>query len=161
METVLIFCVEQLDNGTSFAIREDNGESVFVPSTIANRVNLQIGDSVNAKLVANAKLPEKTPWFAVRVDPASSEGTTPPVKNDDLKSRVRDVIYGSKTYFTLDDVCEELSIPLAQGSVVDEALSELFQNGTVCRAAIELRPGSDVGEVLWASSVECFLGEAE
>ena len=104
METVLIFCVEQLDNGTSFAIREDNGESVFVPSTIANRVNLQIGDSVNAKLVANAKLPEKTPWFAVRVDPASSEGTTPPVKNDDLKSRVRDVIYGSKTYFTLDDV---------------------------------------------------------
>ena len=161
MKTVTIFCVEQLENGTSFGITEDTGESVFVPSTVAKRVNLQIGDSAVAKIVANVKLPEKTPWFAVKISTVSSEETAAPVKDADLKTRVRNVIYSSKTYFTSEDVCEELETAITQKDLVETALYELLNNREVCRAKIEVQPGSFADPTLWASSVECFLGDSE
>lgn len=63
------------DYGTAFAVREDNGEQVFIRSILAERGNIDIGDRVVVWYVTNRNemAQERCPWFALYVK-AEDEG---------------------------------------------------------------------------------------
>jgi hypothetical protein len=55
------------DYGTAFAVREDNGEQIFIRSIIAERSNIGVGDRVAVWFQTNRNedAAERCPWFAV------------------------------------------------------------------------------------------------
>ena len=55
--TVIITNVVQ-PSKTAFGVREDNGESVFIPPAVSKTMGLEISDVVLAKLVPNRDLSE-------------------------------------------------------------------------------------------------------
>ena len=57
------------DYGTAFAVREDNGEQIFIRSILAERGNIDIGDRVVVWYVTNRNemAQERCPWFALYV----------------------------------------------------------------------------------------------
>lgn len=61
-----IYVTNILESGTAFGMREDTGESVFIPSSVSRAARLHKGDSIECKLLPNTHQPEKTPWFAVQ-----------------------------------------------------------------------------------------------
>lgn len=54
-----------LQTKTAFGVRADNSEAVFIPGKVAVGSDIKIGQSVDALLIPNANMPERTPWMAV------------------------------------------------------------------------------------------------
>lgn len=54
-----------LQTKTSFGVRADNSEAVFIPGKVAVGSDIKTGQSVKALLIPNTNMPEKTPWMAV------------------------------------------------------------------------------------------------
>lgn len=73
-----IFCTNALEIGTSFAVRLDTGEQVFIPASVAKSAGVQVGDELEALLVVNVHHEDKTPWFAYNVTKSSPEGQPEP-----------------------------------------------------------------------------------
>ena len=59
MHQVQARCTNVLDTKTAFLTRIDNGESIFVPSTVAFVSGLAPGDVVTAHIVPNTHQPGK------------------------------------------------------------------------------------------------------
>lgn len=77
-DRVAIFCTNNLEIGTTFAVRLDTGEQVFIPASVAKSVGAKVGDELQARLVVNAHHEDKTPWFAYNVIKTSSAGQPEP-----------------------------------------------------------------------------------
>lgn len=87
-----ITITNQLPSMSSFGVRLDGTEgAVFIPSKIVNQFKLEVGDTVEALLVPNATQSDRTPWLAVRVEPAKAPA---PIQQLDypIIERVRDVM---------------------------------------------------------------------
>lgn len=67
-EAEIVDCIvtNRLTQGPAFAVREDNGEAVFVGTSQATLHDLRSFDQIQAVLVRNRKEPDRTPWFSVR-----------------------------------------------------------------------------------------------
>ena len=63
-----IFIVNIIVSGSGFAQVADSGANVFIPASVVNGAQLQVGERVDAVLVPNMnEMRERTPWRAVRV----------------------------------------------------------------------------------------------
>jgi len=159
MTKTQIYCTGQLEGGTSFAIREDTGESVYIPAAVASRANVHIGSGHMAILIPNAREPDRTPWFAVFVDPAEAEPAVdihPP--EDELLVQVERLLLRTRGYFTTEEVADACDVDPVEAQA---KLDNLFSGGHIRRAVVQKVPNGDVELTLWAMNVSDFLAEDE
>lgn len=150
----IVHCIDQLDSGTSFGVRQDTGESVFIPASIAKRIGLNVGDIATATLLVNATRPDKTPWFAAFMDQKQTASTL--VAVDETLGGVEQLLGDTAGYYTTEEVAEECGIAVA---VAAAKLELLFSEGRVSRANVRSHPNTDVAFVLWAGSADNFVSE--
>lgn len=153
-----IHCIEQIEGGTSFGIREDTGESVFIPASIAKRIGLGVGDSGIASLIPNAAHSEKTPWYAVFMTKDEDQVEPEPETEDELLVRVERLLLRTRGYFTTEEVAAECDVDTVDAQ---KKLDHLFTGGHITRAVVQRVPGGDVELTLWAMNVYDFLAEDE
>lgn len=67
---VTVIVTNLLPTGTSFAVREDTGEQVFIPASVSKACGLQVSQIAKAILIPNRKEAADVPWMApvVKVD---------------------------------------------------------------------------------------------
>tara|TARA_R110000822_G_scaffold86011_2_gene200736 strand:+ start:2333 stop:2824 length:492 start_codon:yes stop_codon:yes gene_type:complete len=149
-------CTNMLDTKTAFLTRIDNGESIFVPSTVAFVSGLAPGDVVTAHIVPNTHQPGRTPWFAIRVDRCAPEtlleiGTT--------DSRVDMFLSETPAYATASEVADALGVAT---SAVNGALDRLFRDGRIARADVYSSPQQQQPLFcLWAKEAFRFIDEVD
>ena len=156
----VIYCTGQLEGGTSFAIRADTGESIFVSSTIAINGGMHLGSSHLATLIPNAREPERTPWFAVFVDKPSDDVDNTDVRADDAPndppkmSPIEKFMKGFSGYLTTDEVADECDMSVEPAKV---ELEKLFLDGKITRAQVSCRDGETSDVYLWGRDMNVFV----
>ena len=166
-----IYVLNIIESGSGFAERADTGEAVFIPSSVVNGAQIQVGERVDAVLVPNMiELREKTPWRAVRVPRAGVE--LPPLPqnltgHDPVSGRsldqmcydaLRSVGHEAEiAYMTTREVADELN---ADMKMVGNALQRLFNAGRISRAEVHHRVGqARPSFILWALEAKDFVGK--
>jgi hypothetical protein len=160
MQEVTIYCTNVLDTNTAFGVRADNGEHVFIPSSVALGAKVQISETLTAHIVPNAVHPEKTPWFAIRVT-RDGAPVAPPVEKPKpvtLDDRIAEYIEKQGQYATTSEVAADFDIDTTLAS---NALTRLFKQGRVARADVHARPDQQRPSFcLWAKNTYRFIEEA-
>lgn len=134
---VEIIIHHKLPSDTSFAVRKDNGEGVFVSSNVVKRANMQVGSSYIANLVPNAdhQHSQRTPWFVIfakEVDDVDEPLQAPEVSFDDLAKMCRNqIVYDG--HQTTAEVASALG---ASVESVGAALMSLHAEGKIARADV-------------------------
>lgn len=150
---VKVLCTTVLDTRTAFALRDDTGEQVFIPSAVAHAAQLEPDETVWATVVPNIHYPEKTPWFAIRVDRRATSLDT--AAQDNLDQKIAEYLDAQPAYATTAEVAEEFDISDAAAS---EALNRLFRMGSIVRADVYSKPDQHrVLFCLWAASASRFV----
>jgi hypothetical protein len=156
MQEVKVFCTNVLSTNTAFAMRQDTGEQVFIPSAVAHAAQLKPTDTVTAHLVPNINHPEKTPWFAVHISrdgDSAPEPKGPPEKS--LDERIAEYIEGQTLYATTSEVADEFSVDT---TIAGNALNRLFRQGKIARADVYSKPEQQrVSFCLWAKDAARFV----
>lgn len=149
----------KLPSDTSFAVRKDNGEGVFVSSNIVKRNNMEIGASYYATLVpnANSEHVSRTPWFVTFAKDAiddEEEMPSPELSFDDLAKRCHAQIINDG-YQTTTEIASAIGAPVES---VGSALMSLHSDGKIARADI-YKTGSQkrASFRIWAETSRDFL----
>jgi hypothetical protein len=125
MQTSEIMVINKLGTGTAFGVTLDSDENVFLPAKIMCMVNAQIGEKLQAILVPNTFLPERTPWMAIRID--RLKDAPPVVFVADIYSKIIDDLRenGRACVAEIADnlECEEI--------VVADKLQDLVRRGQI------------------------------
>lgn len=165
-----IYVLNIIESGSGFAERADTGEAVFIPSSVVNGAQIQIGERVDAVLVPNMiELREKTPWRAVRVPRAGVELPPlpqkftghDPVSGRSLDQMCYDVLHATSRdaevgYLTTREVSNELNVDI---KMTGNALQRLFNAGRISRAEVHHRVGqARPSLILWALEAKDFVG---
>ena len=170
-----IFIVNIIASGSGFAQMAGSGEAVFIPASVVNGAQLQVGERVDAVLVPNMnELREKTPWRAVRVPrdgielPPLPKNLTghDPVTGRSLDQMCYDVLVASSrgslsvgseiAFMTTREVADDLN---ADMKMVGNALQRLFNAGRISRAEVHHRVGqARASFILWALQAKDFVG---
>jgi hypothetical protein len=161
MEQVKIFCTNVLSTQTAFGMRADNGEQVFIPSAVAHAAKLQPTETVTAHVVPNTHYPDKTPWFAIRIEREGDLVPTQPVAQPEttIDDRIADYIAGEPLYATTAEVAEQFSIDTTLAS---RALNRLFKQGRVVMASVHSKPDQQRASFcLWAKDANRFVESVE
>lgn len=162
-----IFVVNIIESGSGFGERADTGEAVFIPSSVVNGAQLQVGEQVEAVLVPNMnELREKTPWRAVRVPrdgvelPPLPEKLTghDPVSGESLDMKCLKIVQRGG-YYTTRDVAEELNVDM---KMTGNALQRQFNAGRISRAEVHHRVGqARPSFILWAQNSDEFVEDPD
>lgn len=173
-----IFIINIIASGSGFGARADNGDQVFIPASVVNGAQLQVGEQVDAVLVPNMnEMRDKTPWRAVRV-PREGVELPPLPKNltghDPVSGRSLDQMCfdalvaasrgslsaGSEiAYMTTREVADDLNADI---KMVGNALQRLFNAGRISRAEVHHRAGqARPSFILWALQAKDFVGVDE
>lgn len=162
-EKVTIFCTNILDTGTAFGMRGDTGEQIFIPAMVAKRVGIKIGDKSQATIIPNHQHGERTPWYAIQVDPIQ-DPDAPETLEDKLGKPVamslddriaRAITEHEGAYHTTAEVATMVSVDTIMAS---SALNRLFVHGRVARAEVHARADQQLPAVcLWAENVNRFI----
>jgi hypothetical protein len=137
--TVIITNVVQ-PSKTAFGVREDNGESVFIPPAVSKTMGLEISDIVLAKLVPNRDLSENAgkrtpvPWFA----PLMARSGDDVMEPDEVQKWLDDFEYPVSA--------EEAGLPLV-------ALEQAYQAGKVIKIMVMSKPHAE-RVVMWAADID-------
>ena len=138
-KTIIITNVVQ-PTKTAFGVREDNGESVFIPPAVSKTMGLQISDIVLAKLVPNRDMSENAgtrtpvPWFAPLMARSSDEIMEP--------HEVHQRLWG----FDYPVSAEEADVPLV-------ALEQAYQAGKVVKIMVMPKPHAE-RVIMWAADMD-------
>lgn len=153
-ENIAIFCTNMLESGTAFAVRSDNGEHVFIPASVSTRAGLGIGDTATATIIPNHQHGDRTPWFAIHIEPVGAPAEAPVAETiDDRISAAISTHEGA--YHTTAEIAE---LVFVDSTTASNALLRLFKQGRVARAEVharadQLRPSF----CLWAESTDRFI----
>lgn len=137
--TVIITNVVQ-PSKTAFGVREDNGESVFIPPAVSKTMGLEISDVVLAKLVPNRDMSENAgkrtpvPWFA----PLMARSVDEVMEPQEVHAR----LYG----FDYPVSAEEADLPLV-------ALEQAYQAGMIVKIVVMPKPHAE-RVIMWAADME-------
>ena len=137
--TVIITNVVQ-PSKTAFGVREDNGESVFIPPSVSKTLGLEISDIVLAKLVPNNDQSNRSgsrtpvPWFA----PLMARSVEDMVDPDEVKAAL--------DQFEYPVTAEEAGIPSA-------ALQQAYQAGKITKIVVMPSPRED-RVIMWAADMD-------
>ena len=165
-----IFIVNIIASGSGFAQMAGSGEAVFIPASVVNGAQLQVGERVDAILVPNMnELRERTPWRAVRV-PRDGVELPPlpkvltghdPVSGKSLDQMCYDALLASSrdaeiAYMTTREVADELNSDM---KMTGNALQRLFNAGRISRAEVHHRVGqARPSFILWALQAKDYVG---
>ena len=168
-ENVTIFCTNILDTGTAFGMRGDTGEQIFIPAMVAKRVGIKIGNKSQATIIPNHQHGERTPWYAIQVDPIQ-DPDAPETLEDKLGKAIenyrpvamslddriaRAIAEHEGAYHTTAEVATMVSVDTI---MVSSALNRLFVHGRVARAEVHARADQKLPSVcLWAENVNRFI----
>jgi hypothetical protein len=165
-----IIIVNIIASGSGFAQVADNGDQVYIPASVVNGAQLQVGERVDAVLVPNMnELRDRTPWRAVRVPregvelPPLPEKLTghDPISGKSLDQMCYDALLASSreaeiAYMTTREVADDLN---ADMKMVGNALQRLFNAGRISRAEVHHRVGqARPSFILWALQAKDFVG---
>ena len=165
-----IFVINIIASGSGFAQVAGSGDNVFIPASVVNGAQLQVGERVDAILVPNMnELRERTPWRAVRVPrdgvelPPLPKNLTghDPVSGKSLDQMCYDALVASSreseiAYMTTREVADELN---ADMKMTGNALQRLFNAGRISRAEVHHRVGqARASFILWALQAKDFVG---
>lgn len=153
-ENIAIFCTNMLDTGTAFALRSDTGEQVFIPASVSTRASLSIGDTATATIIPNHEHGDRTPWFAIHIEPVGEPTDAPaaPTIDDHITQAIAT---HEGAYHTTDEIAELVFVdPLTASN----ALLRLFKQGRVARAEVHARAGQlHPSFYLWAENTDRFI----
>jgi len=136
--TVIVTNVVQ-PSKTAFGVREDNGESVFIPPAVSKTMGLEISDIVLAKLVPNRGVADGTakrtpvPWFAPLMARSADEVMDVAEVKDALKT------------FDYPVTSDEADLPLV-------ALEQAYQQGDIIKIVVMPRPHAE-RVIMWAADM--------
>lgn len=137
--TVIITNVVQ-PSKTAFGVREDTGESVFIPPSVSKTLELEISDIVLAKLVPNNDRSNRdnsrapVPWFA----PLMARSV------DDLMEP--DEVHEALLEFEYPVTAQEAGIPSA-------ALQQAYQESKITKIIVMPSP-RDERIIMWAADMD-------
>lgn len=123
---------------SAFAVREDNGEQVFIPPTVSRACEIEPSDIVLAKLVPNRDRRgidiQSVPWLAPLVT-REDEGM---MDADEVKDRLEE--------YDFPVTADEVEIPLI-------ALQSAHQEGKIVKIVVMPAPKAE-RIVMWAASMD-------
>ena len=123
MQTLEIMVINRLDTNTAFGATIQGNEAVFIPAKVACSLDIQVGERFQAILIANTKLPEKTPWMAIRMARIDQQ-----VQDDLVMMILADLSESGRA--TVEDVAESINQPLVS---VIATMQEMARGGTIKR----------------------------
>lgn len=161
METVSVFIETQLDTRTSFGVRVDNGESVFINARLAKKYDI-VEDETRAMVV----LPnvgsdsDKTPWKAMSVsmtDTPKAVEPTPRVEKAKLEDRIMELFDEENNQYP--HRASELADALGEEDLqMQVTLSRMHMTGEIAKAQVWAKGSQEKASfVLWAPSTDWFV----
>lgn len=155
MESQEVFIIHQMDTGTAFGVRVDNGEKVFINAKLAKKHDISEEQVWPLTLIPNANSKDDTPWQAIRV-PVGAEEIVPRVENVGLEDRI------SEHFKEEDNQVASTSKVLADALEVDVvsvqlALVRMHDAGEMTKAQVYCRGGQDKASwVLWSPNTDWY-----
>jgi|TARA_R110000803_G_scaffold169026_1_gene232074 hypothetical protein len=163
MITEKVYIETQLETLTTFGVRLDTGEQVFIPSKIVKKHNILEEQTRELVILPNAHSSDSTPWRAVGVSISDTCETprdvdpTPRVQLAKLEDRVMD-------YFSED---EDKQYPHSAPALADalgvdglhmqQTLSHMHNAGEMAKAQVFAKGTQDKASVvLWAPDILWF-----
>ena len=148
--------------GSAFGSNED-GDSVFFNQRLVEKVELEMGDIVEAHAIPNYEdKRHETPWRAIRVSAEKHTNIDPvlaepiPVRSAaQLDHEVLSLLSDEEVpYWTTSDLSDAVN---ADTKTVGNACLRLFNKGMVAKADVHGRPDQDRASFcLWARTAEQF-----
>ena len=161
MITEKVYIETQLETLTTFGIRLDTGEQVFISSKIVKKHNILEEQTRELVLLTNAHSSDSTPWKAVGVSVADAleQGSIEPTSRVQL-AKLEDRIIG---YFDIEANQFPHSAPALADALGEEdlhmqhTLGRMHNTGEVAKAQVFARGTQDKASVvLWAPDVSWF-----
>jgi len=153
-----VYITTRLDTDTSFGVRVDNGEQVFINAKLVRDKDLDAGDTRKLILTPNPSGKSDTPWQAigVSIEDTVPEKPTPRVEEAKLEDRIM-------AYFDVADNEHAITAPaLAENMGVEDlqmqmTLTRMHNAGEMAKAQVHCRGGQEKASwVLWAPSADWF-----
>lgn len=153
-----VYITTRLDTDTSFGVRVDNGEQVFINAKLVRDKDLDAGDTRKLILTPNPSGRSDTPWQAigVSIEDTVPEKPTPRVEEAKLEDRII-------AYFDVADNEHAITAPaLAENMGVEDlqmqmTLTRMHNAGEMAKAQVHCRGGQEKASwVLWAPSADWF-----
>ena len=153
-----VIITHRLDTGSTFAVRIDNGEQVFIPPAVAIPLDLQNGEKRELALVQNTPdLRERTPWQAI-------------IMNDEPDRDRRDIVQDVQDTIAAGGIWTNASMfsELYEGAIdphsseykdVGNALARLHTAGKIAMATINSRRNQEKATaLLYAANANTLIG---
>ena len=153
-----VYITTRLDTDTSFGVRVDNGEQVFINAKLVRDKDLDAGDTRKLILTPNPSGKSDTPWQAIgiSIEDTVPEKPTPRVEEAKLEDRIM-------AYFDVADNEHAITAPaLAENMGVEDlqmqmTLTRMHNAGEMAKAQVHCKGGQDKASwVLWAPSADWF-----
>lgn len=153
-----VYITTRLDTDTSFGVRVDNGEQVFINAKLVRDKDLDAGDTRKLILTPNPSGKSDTPWQAigVSIEDTVPEKPTPRVEEAKLEDRIM-------AYFDVADNEHAITAPaLAENMGVEDlqmqmTLTRMHNAGEMAKAQVHCKGGQEKASwVLWAPSADWF-----
>jgi len=153
-----VYITTRLDTDTSFGVRVDNGEQVFINAKLVRDKDLDAGDTRKLILTPNPSGKSDTPWQAIgiSIEDTAPEKPTPRVEEAKLEDRIM-------AYFDVADNEHAITAPaLAENMGVEDlqmqmTLTRMHNAGEMAKAQVHCRGGQEKASwVLWAPSADWF-----
>ena len=137
--TVIITNVVQ-PSKTAFGVREDTGESVFIPPSVSKTLDLEISDIVLGKLVPNNDQSNRSgsrtpvPWFA-------------PL----MARSIDDMVDPDEVHAMLDK--NEYPVTAEEAGIASAALQQAYQAGKITKIIVMPSPREE-RIIMWAADTD-------
>lgn len=150
MEKSYVYVSHQIASGACFGARQDSGEQVFVPASVAKACDAQEGHVRESKLIPNThENRDLTPWVVVhmsKIDGAENQHDI----DERLLLEIEQAGYAATA---------ELAGYLKETPVtVQRSLERLFRSNKVVKCEVYTNPRPAPPEIcLWALSINSFV----
>lgn len=161
METTNVFLEHQLETGTSFGIRADNSDKVFIPARLVKKYDLEEENVYPLVLMPSTDKPD-VPWRAVSmsVDAAITQTTSKPEAPQMRPQTLPEAIL---EYFAVEETAYAQTAPEIAKALdkdprdVQLALTRMHNNGDVIKAQVTGHGRQErASKVLWATDASWF-----
>lgn len=153
-----VYITTRLDTDTSFGVRVDNGEQVFINAKLVRDKDLDAGDTRKLILTPNPSGKSDTPWQAigVSIEDTVPEKPTPRVEEAKLEDRIMAYfdVEGNQFAHKVAMLAEELAVPESEMQLT---LARMHNAGELAKAQVHAKGGQEKASfVLWAPDTDWF-----
>tara|TARA_R110000796_G_scaffold229834_1_gene347303 strand:+ start:298 stop:837 length:540 start_codon:yes stop_codon:yes gene_type:complete len=159
LESQEVFITHQMPTGTTFGIRVDNNENVFINAKLAKKHAITEEEVRTLILIPNANNNLDTPWQAVgisAIDISHFEKPTPRVNTIDLEDRIVKYFREDENMHAIDaeKLAEALDVDVIS---MQKTLKYMHTAGEIKRAEVHCESGQHAPDwVLWSPHTEWF-----